>query len=299
MPREPDKRVDMAYKLYKDGSKLVDIAKQLEVAEGTVRSWKNRYKWDEGNKRNVAKEKCNVAKKKTAIAEDVGEVMKNQELTDKQRLFCLNYVRCFNATKAYQKAYGCTYAAAAVEGCRFLKNPKIRSEIERLKQNRLNRELMDVEDIVQKYMDIAFADLTDYVEFGQEKVAVMGPFGPIQIKDEATGKKKTLTKIVSVVRFKESDQVDGTILAEVKQGKDGASIKLSDRMKALDWLSNYFEMNPADIHKREFDRRRLEIELLKLERDSREVADSTTDNFVEVLQQSAERIWTDDRVEPD
>ena len=42
------------------GMKLVEIASQLNLPEGTVRSWKNRYKWD----CNVAKEKRNVAKAK-------------------------------------------------------------------------------------------------------------------------------------------------------------------------------------------------------------------------------------------
>lgn len=38
----------------------MDIAKQLDLPEGTVRSWKNRYKWD----RNVANKECNVAERK-------------------------------------------------------------------------------------------------------------------------------------------------------------------------------------------------------------------------------------------
>lgn len=96
--------------------------------------------------------------------------MENLELTDKQRLFCLHYVRCFNATKAYQKAYGCSYDTAASIGYRLLENDGVRDEIMRLKQSRLNRELLDEHDIFQKYMDIAFADITDYVEFGREEI---------------------------------------------------------------------------------------------------------------------------------
>lgn len=60
MPRKPDKRIIKAKELYKKGQKLIEIANQLGVPEGTVRSWKNRYKWD----CNVAKEKRNVAKTK-------------------------------------------------------------------------------------------------------------------------------------------------------------------------------------------------------------------------------------------
>ena len=36
--------------------------------------------------------------------------------------------------------------------------------------------------------------------------------------------------------------VDGTIITEVKQGKDGASIKLADRMKALEWIADHMEL---------------------------------------------------------
>lgn len=60
MARAPDKRIEQAKGMYLKGMKLVEIASQLNLPEGTVRSWKNRYKWD----CNVAKEKRNVAKRK-------------------------------------------------------------------------------------------------------------------------------------------------------------------------------------------------------------------------------------------
>lgn len=44
------------------------------------------------------------------------------------------------------------------------------------------------------------------------------------------------------VRFRESCDVDGSIIAEVKQGKDGASVKLADRMKALEWLAAHMDL---------------------------------------------------------
>lgn len=60
MARAPDKRIEQAKAMYLKGMKLVEIASRLNLPEGTVRSWKNRYKWD----CNVAKEKRNVAKRK-------------------------------------------------------------------------------------------------------------------------------------------------------------------------------------------------------------------------------------------
>ena len=246
MARAPDQRIEQAKTLYDKGLKLIDIANQLGIPEGTVRSWKNRYNWD----CNVAKEKRNVAKTKKnkkqnqeePSVDEVSSIIENPELTDKQRLFCIHYIRSFNATKAYQKAYGCSYENAMQNGSRMLRNDKVKEEILRLKQERLNREFLSEADIFQKYMDIAFADITDYMTFGTEEVPVMAMYGPVKIKDPETGEEKQLTKIVNTVRFKDSSEVDGTILSEVKQGKDGASIKLPDRMKALQWLSDHMNM---------------------------------------------------------
>lgn len=57
MPKAKDARADKAFEMYKQGLKLIEIANQLGIAEGTVRSWKNRYKWDDGGNGNVAKER--------------------------------------------------------------------------------------------------------------------------------------------------------------------------------------------------------------------------------------------------
>lgn len=58
MPRAPSEKREEAEKLFKKGMKLTEIAKKLDVPEGTVRSWKNRGKWETGLSK---KNKCNVA----------------------------------------------------------------------------------------------------------------------------------------------------------------------------------------------------------------------------------------------
>ena len=232
---------------YVSGMKYKDIAAKYEVSINTVKSWKKRYAWSRNKKTDCTKKGCTQNKKgahkKEAVAEDVSQVAINDELTDQQQLFCLYQSRMFNYTKAYMKAYpGCTYASAAVLGSRLMKNPVIRKEIEQLKQNHMNRELLKQEDIFQKYMDIAFADVTDYVSFGRENIQVMGAFGPVMVENKETGEKEVLEKEVNTVKFKQSEDVDGTLITEVKQGKDGASIKLADKMKALQWLSDHMNM---------------------------------------------------------
>ncbi|NYB72522.1 terminase small subunit [Sedimentibacter hydroxybenzoicus DSM 7310] len=267
MARAQDENLKQAYELYKSGLNLTEIASRLEVPASTIRSWKKRNNWDiecNATGKSVATKKRNVAKKDKSkikiITPGIKPLTENCNLTEKQQEFCLYYIKTFNATQSYLKAYGCTYKTAMVEGSNALRNPKIRNEIARLKEAKADSILLDKEDIIEKYMSIAFADITDYVKFGQEEVPVMGPFGPISIKDEDTGEQIELTKVVNTVRFKESTEIDGTIISEVKQGRDGASIRLADKMKALEWLSNYFEMNPMNRYKIEFDKRKLEIE---------------------------------------
>ena len=278
MPKVKDARADKAFEMYKQGLKLVEIASQLGIAEGTVRSWKNRYKWDgdnatlQKNKRNVAKNNKPPRKnKKSPVAHEVESVMKNTELTDKQQLFCIYYIRCFNATKAYQKAYGCNYTTAMSEGSKHLRNPKIKEEIFRLKQERLNREFLSEADIFQKYMDIAFADITDYVEFGN------GSFN-----DPETGEEVAY----SFVNLKDSKTVDGTIVSEVSKGREGAKIKLADRMKALQWLTDHMDLAT--------DKQKAEIALLRAKvqtDDSEEIAD---DGFLEALNGTAAEDWSNE-----
>lgn len=61
MPRKPDERITQAKEMYHDGMKLVEIASQLNLPEGTVRRWKSTHKWDS---ERSDKNKANVRKKR-------------------------------------------------------------------------------------------------------------------------------------------------------------------------------------------------------------------------------------------
>lgn len=66
MARAPDARVEQAKELFLSGKKLIEIAQLLGVPEGTVRSWKNRYKWNGSNNATLQMSKRNVAKRRGA-----------------------------------------------------------------------------------------------------------------------------------------------------------------------------------------------------------------------------------------
>ena len=272
-----EKNYILAESDYVAGMKYKDIAAKYGVSINTVKSWKKRYAWSRNKKTGCIQKGCTQNKKgahkKEAVAEDVSQVVINDELTDQQQLFCLYQSRMFNYTKAYMKAYpGCTYASAAVLGSRLMKNQLIRKTIEQLKQNHMNREMLKQEDIFQKYMDIAFADMNDFMSFGQEEIET--DYGP---------------RLVTRLRRKESDQVDGTLITEVKQGRDGVSVKLADRMKAIDWLADHMDIATAE-QKAKIEQIRAKTAIMS----GTSEEETEDDGFIEALKGEVADVWEEE-----
>ena len=254
---------ELAEQDYIAGMKYKEIAEKYNVSINTVKSWKTRYGWQKSvhtNDKKVCTQKrdYSVVRKEAAVTE-VEDVLENMDLTDKQQLFCLYFIKCFNATKAYQKAYGCSYNTAAVEGCRLLKNPKIKDLIRTMKQERFTKDYLTQEDIFQKYMDIAFSDVGDYVRFGRKQMPQWreenGEYVPVI--DPNTGKQKIIE--YNYIDLKESEEIDTSILAEVSDGKSGIKVKMQDQLKALEWLSTH--MPKATLEQR------AKIDLLRAQKD--------------------------------
>jgi len=267
LARAPDERVKQAYELYKSGMKLVEIASQLSVPDGTVRRWKSTYGWDSerSDKKSERSEKKKNEKnnKQEPIDDGTRETMLNENLTHEQRLFCIYYSKIFNATQAYQKAYQCSYENASSHAWELWDNVEIKKEVARLNEKKRQQVVASADDLIELHMRIAFSDIGNYISFGREEVPVMTMFGPMIDKNT----KKPITKEVNTVKANESTNVDTQIIQEVKQGKDGFSIKLADKQKSLDWLERFFLMNPMDRHKIEFDNAKLALEQKKLEPD--------------------------------
>lgn len=302
-------KAEEAERLYKEGYKLIDIAKQLDVPDGTVRRWKSTYKWGgersdkkEQNKNERSDKKKERLKgkgkfKKEPIAEEVKELIKNDELTEKQKLFCIYYSKCFNATKAYLKAYTCTYETAKVEGCRLLTNPNVKAQIDALTEITFNKAALE-KGVLQKYIDIAFADLGDYMIFGKKEQPVWerkenGDYVPVI--DPNTGEQKI--QQYSYVELRESVSVDTSLLSEVSEGKFGISIKLIDKMKALDFLNKHLNLlSDEDKVKLDLENKRLQnaklgAEINKISGPDKE--DVGDDGFLEALQGKTVEVWNE------
>ena len=144
--------------------------------------------------------------------DDTGVVkQKKERLTDKERLYCHYYVQSFNQVKSYMQAFDCTRLTACKHAYQKHAKKAVQEEINRL----LDKKYADIglrqESIIQKHLDIAHADINDFVEMSEN--------GELRLKDLAF--------------------TDGTVVSELQYSPQTGAfrIKLNDRQKSLDWLA--------------------------------------------------------------
>lgn len=215
---------EQAEKDYIAGMKYKDIAEKYGVGLNTVKSWKQRYGWIRGDahrhKKEEKKEYAHKNKKSvhTKCSEEIKEsdaVIDSPELSEKQIEFCVYLTKCHNQTKAYMKAYGADYFSAAASANRLLKKDKIQKYLSELREKKMQQIQLREEDILEKYIDIAYADMNDYVEIVDGQIVVKEKF-------------------------------DGSIVQEITPTKGGGiKIKLNDRMKAMSRLEEYVAREKA------------------------------------------------------
>ena len=249
------------------GMKYKDIAEKYETTINTVKSWKKRYAWNRKkgahkNEKGCTQNTGNVKVAPVQPEDGTRETFQNDELSPEQQLFCVFYIRTFNATQSYLKAYGCNWATANVCGPRLLGNIRVKNEIERLKEIKRQQIVIGEEDIVELQMRIAFGDIGDVLSFGKIEVST----------------KKGGTVEINGVDLKESREVDTQLIQSIKEGRDGISVKMKDPQKAIEWLTKYFLMHPGDKYRAEFERKKAEIDKEEYE----------SDGFLEALKEQAQ-----------
>lgn len=200
---------------YLAGAKYKDIAAKYGVSINTVKSWKTRYGWSKDRKKVCTQKQKKCAHKSKKIVQvkhnPEREDEHQDELSENQRLFCLFYVKYRNQVKAYQKAYQCSYDNACACAYKIWKKQEVQEEIKKLLKEVREGIQIEIEDLIQQQIDIARADITDFIDLN---------------KGYATMK----------------ENVDGTLIKEIKNSEYGISMKLYDKQKAIDWLAKNIQV---------------------------------------------------------
>ncbi|MGL5123259.1 MAG: terminase small subunit [Fusobacteriaceae bacterium] len=196
-------------KLSKEDLKLTnkELAKKYNTSERTIMRWKKKQQDSDTN--NVT---SNVTKKKNekTINKNFYKKVDNSDLNARQKLFCVYYIQNFNATQAALKA-GYSKSGAFVDGHRLLKNTNVKALLNELKELQFNELLLDSNKILIRHAQIAFSDMTDF------------------LNDNGSLKKLS--------------EVDGTLLKKIKIkdtefGRD-IIVELENREKSLDFLTKF------------------------------------------------------------
>ena len=165
------------------------------------------------------------------------DVLVDLDLTDKETDFVLYYLESNNATQSYLKSYKINKKWAGIKGYQLLHKPKIESAIKKLKK--IQKHALDVNPnlYVETLLKGASADIGDYIEFREEDVPILDADGS-QMHDPDTG--EPLYKKVNKMHLTDSAFVDTGVVTGIKQGRDGISITLVDKLKCLELLRKYF-----------------------------------------------------------
>lgn len=148
------------------------------------------------------------------------------ELSPKQRRFCREYIKDHNATQAAIRA-GYAEIGARQQGGRLLTNVDIQAYLEELEQEQAERLEITADRIVQEIASVAFASITDVVEFDANGVT---------LKSSNKLKKRTKAAINSV-----------SVTVNPKTGDVKTQVKMYDKLNALEKLMKKFNLYPKEM----------------------------------------------------
>lgn len=96
------------------------------------------------------------------------------KLTDKQEMFCQEYLVDLNATAAYQRAgYTAGGGAARANASRLLTNANVQERISELMSERSERTKVTADRVVKELARLAFTDMRSFVKWGPEGVKLL------------------------------------------------------------------------------------------------------------------------------
>lgn len=236
---------------YLAGMKYKDIAAKYGVALSTVKSWKTRNKWQRATKKKSTHTKSKGTRTKTekvAPSLPLPELPDDDELTDKQRAFCLYYLQRYNATWAYQQAYGGSYETALRAGPRLLGNAGVKTYLTQLKKKQSQQLFAAANDVLLRYLHQATSNISDVLSFKTKKHLVFykvrdknGPYKDSNGKfryepkiNPETGKQDFYYE--NIVKLKDSKDIDTSNIKSIRIDKGEAVVEMEDRQKAMQIL---------------------------------------------------------------
>jgi len=256
LARAPNEKALEAEQLYKQGLKLIDIAGKLDVPEGTIRSWKNRYKWDNDTsatlqkRRNVAKGKGGQPGNKNAIGNKGGSAPDGNKNAIKTGEFETIFFDCLD----YEEK-------ELIEQIQLDKNQLLLQEIQLLTVR--ERRMLKRIELLKRTQE--------------------------QQNGEAQGMTAVKYK-TGVEKDKETDLFEyAGILGQIQAIENSLTRVQASKQRAIDSLHRY----GYDDAKLDIELMKIELELAKQDTSEDTQED---DGFMDAIDKTAAEVWGDDDV---
>lgn len=211
--------------------------------------------------------------KKTKINKDesldiMSDILDGLELTSKEQDFVLRYLQSYNATQAAMQVYGVDKIKAAVMGSQLTHKPHIKAAMKKLKKVQRKVFEIDPNEYLEFLLKVARADISDYIKFSEEEVDVLDKDGTVLFNPD-TG--EPIKKLVNKMHLSDSNNVDCDVITSIKQGRDGISINLADKMQAWEKIRSYFGWG-----------------------EKKEEQTDNSDSIIKAIQGKTEEVWDDE-----
>lgn len=160
-------------------------------------------------------------------------------LTPKQEKFCLEYLKCGNASEAYRQSYNAEKMkpeSVNRKAKELLDNVKIRARLEELNEAAISDAVMTRQEALERLSQFARTDLADLVEFGS-----------YELGEDETGRPiiQTAWKIRDSVL---QEPAKLAAITELSATKDGIKIKVHDQKHSIQQLAKMLGWESAEKH---------------------------------------------------
>lgn len=160
-------------------------------------------------------------------------------LNERQKRFINEYIKDLNGTRAYRKVYKCKDDdVAKANASRLLSNANVKKLLEIKLKDREKRLEITQDRVLKELAKIGFANITNFTD------VVDIPY-EADITDEegkVIGKETKYHKGLRLYNTEDITEDELAALQEIKEGKHGITVKMHDKVRALEQLGRHLGM---------------------------------------------------------
>jgi phage terminase small subunit len=158
-------------------------------------------------------------------------------ITDKQKRFCEEYMVDLNGTQAAIRA-GYSKKTANEQAAQLLAKLSIRQYVNELQKELSESTKISAEMVINELAKVGFSNISNYIKVIDKE---------IELGEDEAGTMKTATvRDIEIFKTDDVGLEKMAVVSEIRRTKDGVSIKLHDKVKALEDLGKHLGVFEKD-----------------------------------------------------